>query len=147
MILDRLKDDMKEAMKSGDKIRLGVVRMLISELKNARIAVNKDLTEQDEEKVLASYAKKRKESIEKYLEGGRKDLADKEEKEHEITVSYLPEQLGQDELAAIIQKHIGELGASGKQDFGRVMKSVMAEVGSRAEGAKVSAMLREHLAG
>jgi uncharacterized protein YqeY len=147
MILDRLTDDMKEAMKSGDKLRLGVVRMLMSELKNERIAAKQDLSQQDEEKVIASYAKKRKESIEKYLEGGRKDLAEKEEKEYEITISYLPKQLGQDELKAIIQKHIEELGASGKKDFGRVMKSVMEEVGSRAEGAKVSAMLREHLAG
>lgn len=147
MILDRLKDDMKEAMKSGDKMRLGVVRMLMSELKNARIAAKKELSQQEEEKVLASYAKKRKESIEKYLEGGRKDLADKEQTEYEITVSYLPEQLGQDELKMIIQKHIAELDAVGKQDFGRVMKSVMEEVGSRAEGAKVSAMLRELLAG
>jgi len=147
MILDRLKDDMKMAMKSGDKLRLGVVRMLMAELKNARIAAMKDLTEQEEEKVLASYARKRKESIEKYLEGGRRDLAEKEEKEYEITVSYLPEQLGEDELKAIIRKHIDELGASGKQDFGRVMKSVMEEVGSRAEGAKVSATLRELLAG
>jgi uncharacterized protein YqeY len=147
MILDRLKDDMKEALKTGDKVRLGVVRMLISELRNARIAAKDELSLQQEEKVIASYAKKRKESIEKYLEGGRKDLADKEENEYEITVSYLPEQLGSDELKTVIQDHIDELGAAGKQDFGRVMKSVMEDVGSRAEGAKVSAMLREMLAG
>jgi uncharacterized protein YqeY len=147
MILDQLKEDMKAALKSGDKVRLGVVRMLISELKNARIAAKEELSQQEEEKILASYAKKRKESIEKYMEGGRKDLADKEEKEYEITVSYLPKQLGEDELATLIQKHIDELGAAGKKDFGRVMKPVMEDVGSRAEGAKVSAMLREMLDG
>ena len=147
MILEQLKEDMKEALKGGDKVRLGVVRMLISELKNAQIAAQEELSQPEEEKLIASYAKKRKESIEKYLEGGRKDLADKEEKEYEITVSYLPKQLGEDELATLIQKHIDELGAGGKQDFGRVMKSVMEDVGSRAEGAKVSTMLREMLDG
>lgn len=145
MIGERLTSDMKQAMKSGEKERLGVIRMLLSELKNAHIAAKEDLTEEQEEKVLASYAKKRKESIEKYIEGGRKDLAEKEEREYEITMSYLPQQLGDDELKIIMQRHIAELGASGKQDFGKVMKAVMAEVGSQAEGGKVSGMLRELL--
>ena len=90
LIIERLRKDMKEALKSGDKEKLGVVRMLVSELKNAQIAASKELSLQEEERMVASYAKKRKESIEKYIEGGRKDLADKEEREYEITVSYLP---------------------------------------------------------
>ncbi len=147
LISERLRKDMKEALKSGDKEKLGVVRMLVSELKNAQIAASKELSLQEEEKVVASYAKKRKESIEKYIEGGRKDLADKEEREYEITVSYLPKRMEEAELRAVIERHIEELGASGKGDFGRVMKVVLAAVGSRAEGSTVSTILREMLDG
>ncbi len=138
---------MKGALKGGDKERLSAIRMLIAELKNAQIAAQKELSLQEEEKVLAAYAKKRKESIEKYTDGGRKDLADKEKREYDITLSYLPRKLEEAELKAVISKHIEELGASGQKDFGRVMKVVMSAVGSRAEGAAVSAMLREMLNG
>lgn len=144
MLIDKLREDMKSAMKTGDKIRLGTVRMLISELKNARIAKGDDLTEADEQKVLASYAKKRKESIETYAEGGRQDLVDKEKTEYDITMSYLPEQLGAEELKAIIRKHV-EAAGGGPQVFGQVMKAVLAEVGSQADGKSVSALVKEML--
>ncbi len=146
-ILGRLREDMKHALKSGDKERLSTVRMLVSELKNAQIAAGKALSLREEETVLAAYAKKRRESIEKYLDGGRKDLAEKEEREYEITISYLPPKMDESELRAVIQRHIDELGASGKKDFGRVMKAVMETIGSRAEGATVSAVLRDMLNG
>lgn len=144
MIIDRLKEDMKSAMKAGDKVRLGTIRMLISELKNARIAKGDDLTEADEQKVLASYAKKRKESMETYGEGGRQDLVDKEQAEYDITLSYLPERLGEEELKAIVRKHV-EAAEGGPQAFGQVMKAVLAEVGSQADGKTVSALVKEML--
>ena len=144
MIIDQLRDDMKTAMKSGDKARLGTIRMLISELKNAQIAKGEDLTEADEQKVLNSYAKKRKEAMETAREGGRQDLADREQEEDDITVAYLPAQLGEEELKAIIKKHIEEAGG-GKQAFGQVMKAVMAEVGGRSDGKVVSATVKEML--
>jgi uncharacterized protein YqeY len=144
MIIDRLKEDMKTAMKAGEKTRLGTIRMLMSELKNARIARGEDLTEAEEQKVLASYAKKRKESIEKYGEGGRQDLVDKEQEEYDITMSYLPEPMGEDELKKIIQKHIDATGG-GMQAFGQVMKAVMAEVSSQADGKVVSALVKQML--
>lgn len=137
--------DMRAAMKAGDKLRLGTVRMLMSELKNARIAKGEDLDDAEELKVLASYAKKRKESIETYREGGRQDLVDKEQAEYDITMSYLPEQMGEAELKAVIQKHIDAAGG-GKQAFGLVMKAVMAEVGGQADGKTVSALVKELLA-
>lgn len=144
MIEDKLKEDMKSAMKSGDKLRLGVIRMLLSELKNAQLAKGEKLADADEEKILSSYAKKRKESIEKYIEGGRQDLADKEKAEHDITVSYLPERLGEGELRDVIRKHIDAIGG-GRQSFGQVMKAVLAEVGGRAEGKLVSTLVKEML--
>jgi uncharacterized protein YqeY len=145
MIIDRLNEDMKAALKAGDKARLGVVRMLISELKNARIAQGEDLDEAAEQKIVASYAKKRKESMDAARDGGRDEVAERESFEYEVTLSYLPEQLGEDELKAIVQKHIEAVGGSGGQAFGQVMKAVMAEVGSQADGKLVSALVRQML--
>jgi len=145
MIIDQLRDDMKAAMKSGDKARLGVVRMLISELKNARIDSGSDLDEAAEQKVVASYAKKRKESMEAARDAGRPDVADKEQYEYDVTLSYLPRQLGEDELRAIVARHVEAVGGGGPAAFGNVMKAVMAEVGSAADGKTVSALVREML--
>jgi uncharacterized protein YqeY len=144
MITDRLAEDMKSALKAGEKTRLGAIRMLMSELKNARIEKGEDLDEAEEKKVLASYAKKRKEAMEKAREVGREDVAAKEQEEHAITLGYLPERLGEDELKAIVQKHIESAGG-GKQAFGQVMKAVLAEVGEQADGKTVSALVKEML--
>jgi uncharacterized protein YqeY len=144
MISDKLREDMKTALKSGDKVRLGVIRMLLSELKNLRIARGEDLSESDEQKVVASYAKKRKEVIEASLAGDRADVAAKEQAEYDITVSYLPPRLGEEELKAIVQKHAAAIGG-GKHAFGQVMKAVLAEVGSQADGKVVSALVKELL--
>jgi uncharacterized protein YqeY len=146
MILDKLTEDMKRAMKHADKTKLSVVRMLRGELKNARIATGRDLLPQEEEKVLMSYAKKRKESIEQYREAGREDLAEKERKEYDITMSYLPPPMNEGELRELIEKHIESSNATGMKEFGAVMKAVMAEVGSRVAGSEVSAMLKQELA-
>ncbi|MCK5407783.1 MAG: GatB/YqeY domain-containing protein [Candidatus Krumholzibacteria bacterium] len=143
MIIERLTEDMKAAMKSGDKLRLSTIRMLMSELKNAKIARGEDLTEADEQKVVASYAKKRKESIDTYIKGGRQDMADKEQAEFDITVSYLPEQMSDAELKAVVKKHID--AADGAPALGQVIKAVMAEVGSQADGKSISSMVKEML--
>jgi hypothetical protein len=145
MISKKLLEDMKLAMKEGDKERLSVIRMLRSELKNAEIAAGRELEPAEQEKVLSAYAKKRKESIEKYREGGREDLAEKEMREYEITISYLPPRMSEDEIRALIARHIDETGAEGMKDFGKVMKAVMAEAGSRVDGAEVSRLLKQVL--
>jgi uncharacterized protein YqeY len=144
MIIDRLTEDMKTAMKAGDKTRLGTIRMLMSELKNAKIAKGDDLDDGEEQKILASYAKKRKESIAAARDAGREELAEKEEEEHGITMEYLPEQMSEDDLKGIVQRHIDASGG-GMQAFGLVMKAVMAEVGSQADGKTVSALVKEML--
>jgi uncharacterized protein YqeY len=145
MMIDRLTEDMKAALKAGDKARLGVVRMLLSELKNARIAEGGELDEAAEQRVVASYAKKRKEAMEAARDGGREDHYERERFEYEVTMSYLPKQLGEDELRGIIAKHIESAGTAGPQAFGVVMKAVMAEVGSQADGKSVSALVRQML--
>jgi uncharacterized protein len=145
MIRDRLNEDMKAALKGGDKLRLSVVRMLISELKNERIAQGKDLDEASERKVLTGYAKKRKEAMDAARSGGREEIAAREQQELDITMSYLPRQLTDDELRAIVRRQVESSGASGAQAFGTVMKAVMAEVGGQADGKLVSSLVRELL--
>jgi uncharacterized protein YqeY len=145
MIKEQLNEDMKVAMKSGDKLRLSVVRMLMSELKNERIAKGADLDEAAERRVLTSYAKKRKEAMDAARAGGREEIAQREQAELDITMSYLPKQLSDDELRAVVKKVIDASGASGPQAFGVVMKQVMAEVGGQADGKLISSLVRETL--
>ncbi len=145
MIWEKLNQDMKTALKGGDKLRLSVVRMLISELKNERIALGADLDDVAQRKVLTSYARRRKEAIDAARAGGREDVASKEQMEYDITMSYLPKQLSDDELRGVVKKHIETVGASGGNAFGTVMKSVMAEVGGQADGKVISSLVRELL--
>lgn len=145
MIIDQLREDMKTAMKAGEKDRLGVIRMLISELKNARINGGVDLDDEGEQKVLASYAKKRREAMDAARDAGRAEIEAKEKFEHDLTMSYLPAQLSEDELRAIVRRHAEGVDVQGGAAFGMVMKAVMAEVGTSADGKVVSAVVREIL--
>jgi uncharacterized protein len=145
MIKEKLNEDMKVAMKAGDKLRLSVVRMLMSELKNERIAKGADLDEAAERRVLTSYAKKRKEAMDAARAGGREEIAQREQAELDITMSYLPRQLSDEELRAVVKKHVDASEAEGPQAFGVVMKQVMAEVGGQADGKLISSLVREML--
>jgi uncharacterized protein YqeY len=145
MIKEKLGEDMKVAMKAGDKLRLSVVRMLMSELKNEKIAKGAELDEAAERRVLSSYAKKRKEAMDAARAGGREEIAQREQQELDITMSYLPRQLSDDELRVVVKKHIETSGASGKDAFGAVMKLVMADVGGQADGKVISSLVRELL--
>jgi len=145
MITEKLNEDMKMAMKSGDKLRLSVVRMLMSELKNEKIARGAVLDEAAERRVLASYAKKRKEAMDAARAGGREEIAQREQQELDITMSYLPKQLSEDELRVVVKKHVETSGASGPQAFGAVMKQVIADVGGQADGKVISSLVRELL--
>ena len=147
MISEKLVEDMKIAMKSGDRAKLDVIRMLRAELKNAQIAAGETLSDEQEQKVLMSYAKKRKETREKCVEAGREDLAKREEAEYEITMSYLPAQLDESELESLIREKIEETGAVGAKDFGAVMKAVMQAAAGRVEGSTVSGLVKRILNG
>ncbi|WP_297454476.1 GatB/YqeY domain-containing protein [Persephonella sp.] len=146
-LLKKLQDEMKAAMKSGQKDRLSVIRMLISEIKKVQIDKKKELSDEEIIEVLQRYAKQRKESIKQYREAGREDLAQKEEFELGVVQEFLPQPLSQEELEKIIDETIAELGASSMKDMGRVMKAVLEKVKGRADGATVSAIVKNKLSG
>jgi uncharacterized protein YqeY len=143
----RLTDDMKTAMKAGDKDTLSVVRRAIAAMQNARIEKREDLDEQEEIKVIRSIAKQHKESIEQFRAAGREDLATKEEAELEILSTYLPAEMDQAQLEALIDAAIAETGASSMKDMGGVIKIVMAKAEGQAEGGAVSALVKGKLGG
>lgn len=147
MLIDRMNQDVKEAMKARDALRLGVLRMTLAEIKNARIEKMGDLTESDVVQVIKKAIKSRMESAEQYQAGGRQDLVEKETAEAKVLEAYLPQQLTGEALEAIVLQTIGETGASSAKDFGAVMKAVMAKYGSQVDGKAVGALLKQKLGG
>ncbi|MBD3374979.1 GatB/YqeY domain-containing protein [candidate division KSB1 bacterium] len=145
-IYEKLTEDMKTALKAGQKDRLSTIRLLRGQLKNAEIDKQDALTEQEEIEVLSSAAKKRRESIDSYTQAGRDDLADKEQKELDVITEYLPKALSEKEVKAIVDRVIAEQEAVSMKDLGKVMPKVMAEVKGRAEGKVVNEMVRNKLA-
>lgn len=144
-ILDRLTEEMKEAMKSGDKERLSTIRLLRGHLKDAEINKRAALTDDEELTVLNNAAKKRKESIEAFTAAGRTDLADKEKVELAIIQTYLPLPLSADEVEAIVNDAIAAAGAQTLKDLGKVMPLVVAKTKGRADGKAVSDLVRKKL--
>ena len=141
-----IKDELKCAMKEGDKIKVSVLRMIISELNNKKIADGvKDLKDSEVVGVMQKRAKQHRESIEKFTLGGRDDLVAQEAKELEAIEGYLPEPLSAEELTKIVADAIATTGASSIKDMGTVMKSVQEVVGGRADGKIISQMVRESL--
>ena len=146
-LLDRLTEDMKAAMKSGDQVRLSVIRQLRSQIKNAQLAPGKggELTDEEILRVVSNAAKKAKEAIELYKQGDRQDLVEKESAELAIIQEYLPEQLSEDEIARIIDAVIAEENATSMKDMGRVMGKVMQQVRGKADGKLVQQLVRGKL--
>ena len=138
-------DDLKAAMKAGEKDRTAALRLIRSQLKNAEIEKGATLSEEDVLVVLNREAKKRRESIEMYQKGGRQELAAAEGVELEIISAYLPKALSIEELSTVIDKVISETGAAGMKDMGRVMGLVMTQVQGRADGKQVQQVVREKL--
>ncbi|MEE4312086.1 MAG: GatB/YqeY domain-containing protein [candidate division KSB1 bacterium] len=145
-LLEKITADMKSAMKSQDKAKLNALRLLISDLKYARISSKEELTDEQEMAVILSAAKKRKESIESYKTGGRDDLLAKEEQELKIISEYLPEQISEEQVIAEIDSVITETGASSIKDLGRVMGLAMKKLKGRADGSLVQEIVRRKLA-
>ncbi|NPA58259.1 MAG: GatB/YqeY domain-containing protein [Aquificae bacterium] len=144
-LLKRLQEEMKTALKKGERDRLSVIRMLISEIKKVQIDSKKELTDEEIIQVLQRYAKQRKESIKQYREAGREDLASKEEFELKVVQEFLPQPLSEEELVSIIKQVIQETGASSMKDMGKVMKAVMDKVKGRADGGTVSGLVKKML--
>lgn len=140
--LERIQADTRAAMKAGERDRVGALRLIAD-------ALQKDAKEGggDEVAVLRRERKRRVEAAEAYREGGDAERAAAEEAEAELITSYLPAELSDDELAAIVDEAIASSSAAGPQDIGKVMGPVMGKVGGRADGKRVSALVRERLAG
>ncbi|SMP17938.1 hypothetical protein SAMN06265339_1570 [Desulfurobacterium pacificum] len=142
---EKLLQDMKEAMKAKDKVKLSTIRMINSLIKNAEIEKRGELTDEEIVQLLMKYAKQRRESIEMYEKGGRQDLVEKEKAELAIVESYLPKQLSEEEIRDIVKQAIEETGASSVKDLGKVMKVVMPKVKGKADGSVVNRIVREML--
>ena len=142
---DRILEDLKASMKARDSVRTSVIRGLKSDLKYKEIEVGRDLTDDDCIAVFRSAAKKRRDSIEAFKKGGRGDRASEEEAELAIIKEYLPADLSDEQLAALVEEIITEVGAEGPRDFGGVMKATMASVAGRADGKRVSTVVGAQL--
>ena len=139
-VLQQVQDDVKTALKAGERERVHALRLIVSELQKAA----KDDGGEDVE-VLQRERKRRQEAAAAYRDAGREDLAAAEEREAELIVGYLPEQLGDDELEALVGDAVAESGASSPKEMGKVMAIVMPKVKGRADGKRVSALVREKL--
>jgi uncharacterized protein YqeY len=139
-VIDQVRSDMTSAMKAGETERVGALRLVLSELQKA-IKEGQG----DELAVLRRERKRRLEAAAVFRDGGRPELADQEEAEARLIEAYLPAELDDAELDALIAATIAETGATGPKDMGQVMKSVMAKAGGRADGKRASARVREAL--
>ncbi|TML35948.1 MAG: hypothetical protein E6G29_06975 [Actinobacteria bacterium] len=142
-VLEQVQSDVSAALKAGDRERAGALRVVASELQRAHKDAGGDAA--DEIAVLQRERKRRIEAADAYREAGRDDLVSNEEREAELIDAYLPEQLSDEELAAIVGDAVAESGASSPSEMGRVMSMVMPRVQGRADGKRVSALVKEKL--
>jgi uncharacterized protein YqeY len=142
----RLEQDLKSAMKSGDKRRVGTIRLLLAALKNEKIQAQRALTDEEVEGVLRRAVKQRKDSIEQYARGGRQDLVDGETAELAIIEGYLPQGLSEADIEEAIRAVIQEKGFSSQKDVGLAMKEVMARHRGRVDGKRAQEIARRLLA-
>jgi uncharacterized protein len=143
---DRLSEDLKQAMRAKDQLRMDTIRMIKAALLNKEIELKKDLDEAEMSRVLTTLIKQRKESVEQYQKANRQELADKELKEIVIVEGYLPQALSQEEIVKVIDSVIQETGAATAKDMGKVMKEVMAKLaGQPVDGKQINDLVRARL--
>lgn len=143
---DQLNQDMKDAMKARQTERLGTIRQLRSAIKNKEIDVRCELDDAGVINVISTLVKQRREAAQMYSDNGRPELAAKEEAELDVLQGYLPAQLGEEELRAIVAEAVREVGAASLKDLGKVMPLVMARTKGAADGKFVNQLVREQLA-
>lgn len=146
---EQLRADLTTAMKSRDELRAATLRMVLTAVTTEEVAGKqaRELSDDEVLKVLTREAKKRREAHEAYTKAGRTDLADRELAEHGVIEAYLPQQLTDDEIAALVRDAIGRTGAAGPQAMGQLMKDLQPQIAGRADGGKVAAEVRKQLAG
>jgi uncharacterized protein YqeY len=146
---ERLRADLNAAMRARDQVRMRTLRLALTSITNEEVAgaAARDLTDDEVVKVLTREARKRREAAEAFSAAGRSDQAAAERAEGEVLADYLPAQLSDEDLAALVEAAIAETGATGLAGLGQVMKTVTPRVAGRADGARVAAEVRRRLSG
>jgi uncharacterized protein YqeY len=145
-LIDKIGDEVKDAMRAGDAERRDALRLILSSLRSAEKELQRPLSDDEELQVLQRERKRRLEAAEAFRSGGRDAQAESEERELAVLQEFMPEPLSEDELEEIVDDAIAENGATSMSDFGRVMADVMPQVSGRADGSVVSQLVREKLA-
>ena len=142
---ERLVAEMKEAMKANDKVRLSIIRMVRSAVKNKEIELRKPLDDETVRRVIQGMVRKGEESLEQFQLGGRMDLVDKERQEIEILKTYLPQSMSREEIIEVIDQTIQETQATSLKEMGKLMKSVMSKLQGKADGKLINQLVKERL--
>lgn len=145
MIGDTIQNQIQDAMRARDKVRLSTLQMLKSALSYERIEKGSDLVEDDEVRVLKSEVKKRRDAIDAYQKAGRDELVRREQEELAILEEFLPEQMSDDDLKKLVDKAISETNASSMSDMGKVIGIVMKKAGAATDGSRVASLVKEKL--
>lgn len=148
MLKDQLQEDMKDAMRAHEELRLSTIRMLKSAIQYYEIqkgGAGYEATDEDVLEVVGKEVKKRRESVELYEKGNNQPAADKEKQEIEILQKYLPEQMSEEEVRTLVKDAVAKTGATSMQDMGKVMGALMPQVKGKADGTMVSSIVKEEL--
>lgn len=144
-IKQKLNDDLKHAIKDRDKLKCSTIRLLLAAIQNAEIAKRAPLEEAELLGIIAKEVRQRKESIDAFKQGNRQDLVAREEAEMSILLEYMPEQISREEIVAAARQVIGEVGAQGLQDKGKVMSQLIPRLKGKADGREINAVVTELL--
>jgi len=144
-IKQKLMDDLKQALRDREKVKVSVIRLVMAAIKNAEIARQTTLADTDVLGVIAKEARQRRESIEAFRQGNRQDLVSQEEAELAVLETYLPQQMSREQIIAEARRVIEEVGAQGLGDKGKVMPKLMAQLKGRADGREINAVVTELL--
>lgn len=144
-LAEKLNNDLKQAMRGGDRLRRSVIRLVLAAVQNAEIARKTTLEDNDILGVIAKEARQRQESITAFKEGNRPDLVAREEAELALLEEYLPQQMTRDEIVAAARRIIDEVGAQGPSDKGKVMPKLIAQLKGRADGRQINSIVTELL--
>lgn len=145
MLKNNLEQQMKEALKAGDQIRLSTLRLLLAAIKNEEIAQGREATDEDVVTVVRRQMKQRRESVEAFRQAGREELARKEEAELAILNTFVPQQLSEEEIRQIVKEVLDQLPETERNNFGRVMGATMSKVKGKADGNLVAKVVKELL--
>ena len=142
---EKLAEDLKQAMKDKDQLRKNVITMVRADIKQAEVDKRIELNDSDIIDVISKQAKQRRDALEEFSKGGRNDLMEETQQEIDVLLTYLPEQLSEEEIVKIVGETISEIGANSIKDMGKVMAAVLPKVKGKADGKLVNEAVKKHL--